>query len=428
MHLNWLIIVVLLTSCHSYDVHDHYDKSELLERIKISDEGTERLRLEAESKSLSEKATYFESKILKEIHPKYKFVPKHYYSDRKDQLRTDMTSHLLAALAFKYGVTKSSQDLKLIEDMVDTFIAADKTNGYDGFLPYKVMVKDGSLVATDNETHENIYVQLFFAYVIILRNVEDENVLQKVKSHSETILKHFAKQDFVLYTHEGEEADYSDLSLTRYSLYKNRKLSLLSLLDYGLLVLDDGSLKTKLLMTRKEAEDLGYEETVLSLHTAFLNREFPTHSSSWLNFLKIYNGWHSSGNEIYKKAFMSLYENYEDERNPFLELMKASLFDSSIHESVESILSSFPLTLTSREVINSPSFKDAEFGNYVKIKRHRETQEILPVYQRPLNNFLWKRNPMIVDGNFESSGQTTYSGIDFLQAYWFMRFLRFSTN
>ncbi|MCM8532216.1 MAG: hypothetical protein NE330_13730, partial [Lentisphaeraceae bacterium] len=341
MHFNWLIIVVLFTSCHSYDVHDHYSEDELSERVILSDTGTEKLRLEAESKSLLEKATYFESKILKEIHPKYKFVPKHYYSDRKDQLRTDMSSHMLAALAFKYGVTKSAQDLKLIEQMIDTFIAADETNGYDGFLPYKVTVKDGKLVATDNETHENIYVQLFFAYVIILKNVDDKSVLVKVKSHSKTILKYFAKHDFVLYTHEGKEADYSDLSLTRYSLYKNRKLSLLSLLDYGLLVLDEGPLKTKLLETRKKAEGLGYEDTILSLHTAFLNREFPTHSSSWLNFLKIYNGWHSSGNEIYQKAFMSLYKNYEDERNPFLELMKASLFESSIHESVESVLSSF---------------------------------------------------------------------------------------
>lgn len=420
-------LFLVFLGCRTFEATDFYNESELTARAEATQDYITQVKSKVLSMPLDEKAALFEKRILDRFHPIYKLVERQYSSKKANYVRTDVTCHFLAALACKYGVLKQEKDKRLIEQIIDTFLAADTANGFDGFLPYKVRIVGDKLEVVSNETHENVYVQLFFAYVTIMKYVDDIQIKNKIQRHSELILNHFANHNFVLVDDLGNTVDYSDLSPTSFTILHNRQLSLLSLLDVGLFMAENKQLLEKLQQTREQIIAMGYESSVLDLHTKLFNLEFPTHSSSWLNFLKIYNGWQASGQSIYTRAYQELYREYEDEKNPFFTLIGQSLLSQPsprLLGEVKALLKTFPLDVTNREMINSgdPKLKILS-GNYVKLKRHFESELPLPIYRRPLNNYLWKRNQMIVDENFKSTGQVTFSGIDFLQAYWLMRVL-----
>ena len=204
---------------------------------------------------------------------------------------------------------------------------------------------------------------------------------------------------------------------------------MLALIDSLQSIVEDPTTQNQLKVTEDLIYQKGYPEDILDLTFNFVRLEFPTHSSSWLNILKIYNGCLSSGKDMYKKAFTQLMQNYQDEHNPFFELIGHAISGESPSPEIKKILKTFPKTLTNQEVINTQSYQGKIIcGDYVKLKGTYESLEPLPIYQRPLNNYLWKRNQMTLDGNFKSSGDKAFTGIDFLQAYWMMRALEKNNN
>jgi len=401
--------------------------------VKRSHRHTEHLREQAASYNLEEKALYFERTLLENLHPEIKLSPLVFSKGKPGVLRMDMSALMLAMLATKYHVLQKDEDKALISKIIDNIITADVTNGYDGFVPFKFKVKNDTLEVVSNNTHANIYVQLFFAYYQVLFYVDDENIQKQVKQHLRLILWHFIQKNYVLYDHDGGKAKYSDLSPRSLTIHHNRQLSLLSLLDFGLFALDrhpntDRVLVAKMISTRKQIIDLGYGDSISNLHLQFMGIELPTHSSTWLNFLKIYTGSGSSNDPLYKRAYRSLYHHYADERNPWFELIGLCVMKPSPDEvaktvaRIKSILATYPLDLTDHEVINSKNANIIKADSYhIKLKRIIETVEPLPIYQRPLNHYEWKTNQMRLDGNFHSKGQRRYTGIDYMQLYWLMR-------
>ena len=420
---------MLLSSCSFYGVDDYYDPSELHTVVKNSQETIQLRKQQAENFTLEQKAEIFETRLKKTFHQKYIFIPKLFDENPNPPLRIDTTALLLSALAFKYSVTQNEQDKNLISKMVDSLISADEANGFDGFLPYKVRIKNDTIVPIDNKTRENVYAQLFFAYTSILNYVSCPEIHEKVIQHSRFIITHFAKHDFKLINHEGKESPHADLSPTQFSILNNRKLSLLYILDLGLKFCEDKVILNKLQQTRERAVSYGYLDEILELHTVFLNLEFPTQSSSWLNMLKIYNGWSASQNNVYKMAYDRLILRYADEDNLFFELIGHAIHQRKPSSKIARLLATFPLDLSNKEIINSlnPAIKNVR-GNYVKLKGQYESTTVLPFYQRPLNNYLWKRNQMHLDGNIKSNGLLNFTGVDYLQVYWMMRALEKQFN
>ncbi|MCH2206225.1 MAG: hypothetical protein MK132_10190 [Lentisphaerales bacterium] len=420
--------LLLLTSCSFYEVSDYYSEEEIHQRAILSSKHTEALKMEAEKYTLEEKALHFEKILTQSMHPKLKFLPKIIHPDQKNSLRIDTTLLFLSALAFKYGVTQNEKDKLLIEQIIDAMWSADESNGLDGYLPYKIAIHNDQIKILTNETHENVYAQFFFAYLNILKYVDDTVIKQKIKKHTTLIAAHFLKDNFTLHDNLGAEVPYSDLSPSS-SSFNNRRLSLLALIDSLQSIVEDPTTQNQLKVTEDLIYQKGYPEDILDLTFNFVRLEFPTHSSSWLNILKIYNGCLSSGKDMYKKAFTQLMQNYQDEHNPFFELIGHAISGESPSPEIKKILKTFPKTLTNQEVINTQSYQGKIIcGDYVKLKGTYESLEPLPIYQRPLNNYLWKRNQMTLDGNFKSSGDKAFTGIDFLQAYWMMRALEKNNN
>lgn len=420
-----LYLIILLTSCSVYEVGDHYEKDELKEAVKKSYEVIESRKREAEKFTLEQKAEIFENRLKETFHEKYILIPKLFDGSPKPPLRIDTTALLLSSLAFKFYITQDNEDKKLISKMVDSLIAADKANGLDGFIPYKVQIEKDKILVIDNKTRENVYAQLFFPYSTILKYVSCPETHEKVLKHSRLIINHFAKHDFKLINHEGQESPHGDLSPTQFSILNNRKLSLLYILDIGLKICEDKEVLNKLNEAKERAIRYGYLDEAQELHTSIFNLEFPTQSSSWLNMLKIYNGWYASQNEIYLKAYDRLIEKYKDEENPFFELIGCAINQQKPSPKIEQLLMTFPIDLSNKEIINSLNPKiEKKLGNYVKLKAQYESVNVLPFYQRPLNNYLWKRNQMHLDGNLKSNSLQNFTGVDFLQAYWMMRALQ----
>ena len=422
-------ICLLSTACSTSTVEDFYSEEEIIIAVDHWQLQQTRLQTQAESTSLREKAAHFEKLLYQNMHHKIKLIPKVYMAGKPGPLRLDMSALLLATLACKYHVLKDPADKQLINSLVDNIISADAANGYDGFLPYKVRIVKGHLEVVTNETHANVYAQLFFAYYNVIYFVKDKGISEKIRRHLRLIIWHFVSHNFVLYDQRGKEAKYSDLSPSRWAVLHNRQLSLLSLLDFALFALDKGEdhfLLQEISATRTRVIDMGYGLAIQNLHYSFLGIELPTHSSSWLNFLKMYTGSSSSKDPIYAQAYHSLNRHYDDEQNPFFQLIGLYITpQGNLEEKLACIrktLATFPLDLNRQTVINSRDENIIQVqGNYVKLQRIMEASTALPMYRRALNSYEWKRNQKRLDGNFMSSGNIRFSGIDYLQVYWMLR-------
>ena len=431
----YISILWFFCGCSTSSVDNFYNRDEMVAVLEKSDHHRSRLRQQAELYTLEEKALYFERTLLAGLHSKIKLVPQVITSDTQAVLRLDMSALLLGMLATKYHVLNNAEDKALIKTILDNIITSDVINGYDGFIPFKVKIINDTLEVVSNKTHANVYVQLFFSYYQVLFYVDDESIQKQVKQHLRLILWHFIQRNYVLFDQEGLQAKYSDLSPRSLTVHHNRQLSLLSLLDFGLYALDcypnvDQMLVDTMIYTRKQIMHLGYTNTVCDLHWQFMGVELPTHSSSWLNFLKIYTGSCSSSDPLYKRAYQSLYEHYADEHNPWFELIGLYVLKPSADEAkqtvsrIKKVLATYPIDLTDHEVINSKSITTIRaHSNYIKLQRIIEAAEPLPIYQRPLNSYEWKSNQMRLDGNFHSKGQRRYTGIDYMQLYWLLRAL-----
>ena len=166
-------------------------------------------------------------------------------------------------------------------------------------------------------------------------------------------------------------------------------------------------------------------------------------SSHWLNMMKLYilvKATHASQpiykidskktteslnqaqrHHNYEIMFKKLYNQLKDSENTLFTLLYGDLFSLSTKELdiVISDLQNFPLSLNDHEIINSSrgDINLKRFPKITKTKRYTENTNPLPIYDRPLVYFEWKRNQHRVDGNFLLKGNVEYAGLDFLIAY-----------
>ena len=162
-----MLISFCMFSCRTYEASDFYNDEEINEQIDLSAKESLRLEKQAKSHSLLAKAAHFEKAILGRMHADYKLAARSYTSKPATYIRTDMTAQFLSAMAYKYSVLKQEEDRLLIHQIIDTYLAVDKANGFDGFIPYKVAFEGEEIKIVSNETHENVYVQLFHAYFLV---------------------------------------------------------------------------------------------------------------------------------------------------------------------------------------------------------------------------------------------------------------------
>jgi len=422
-----ILLIFLLSSCETKSVYKHHGSSSIEANFLKSQQVLSNRKALLNETTLDQKADLFEKYILKRMHPKYMLAPKLYIEGKPGKLRMDMTALFLSALAYKFACSKAPQDKLKIIKSIESIIEADRSNGLDGFIPYQMTIKNDKIQSFRNDTHINVYTQLLFAYIPLLKLSNDEDIKNKVLEHLDLIIKHLQRTNFQLVDHLGKEIEYSDLSPSRFTLQTNRQQLLLVFVDLALKY----KLGKNIQKTRSLIKDYGYENDIQSMHFKFLNLEFPTHSSSWLNLMNSYIGYHIDNAEYFKNAYLSLYHHYEDEKNLLFILMLESMqADKENLIQAEKILNEFPANPTNHEVINSLDenldiIKNAPF---VKLKRELEVKEPLPIYKRPMRSFEWKLNQMRVDGNFKSKGQFTYTGIDYLIAYWMLKWLQKDMN
>lgn len=428
MKIFLLTILMISVACTSIDVDDYYTPEEISKRLLQSEKVIAMRQQRLEGVSLHYKALFFEEKLTGAMSSKWKFCPKVFLKNKVDVFRMDMTALFLASMAFKFAVTKEEIDKTLILNILDSIYAADTLNKLDGFLPYKVSVKRGELKIISNETHINVYTQLFFAYISLLEMNKDSQIRQRVLRHLKLVINHLQANDFKLVDQEGQEAEYSDISPSFFAMNGSRKCALMALLDAGLNYFPDEGFSEKLKSARTQISDYGYEEDIQSLHFKVFNLELPTHSSSWLNMLSFYNGFRTTEAEHYVTAYKNLLARYADEQNVFFLLIGQLIHEGrnkAVLEGLKQKLEDFPVNPANSEIVfdDNKGIALSEKAVYVKNIKRLEALSPLPFYRRPLKSFEWKQNQMRVDGNFTNSGNQEYTGIDYLLAYWMLIFI-----
>ena len=418
-----ILLSFFFSACQVIDPVDQYEAKQLKSEQDQFLERQVRLKKEAESHGLEEKAAYFETNIKQRLPAGLAMIPKIYSESGVQELRVDLNCHLLAAMAFKYDVTRDEKDLEFIKKLFNSFIQVDAANGMDGYLPVKVKYDDERTQILNNECHENVYVQLFFAYQIVYDKVPQ--LREEIRQHLEVIFRHFMKNNFTLHDQHDQEVPYSDLSPNAWQIYNNRRLSMISMIDLGRRCFG-GELRAELELIYLQLLKLSYPYFVQRQTYRSFGLEFPTHSSSWLNYLKTYNGYNASGSSFYKKTFQNLEKFYRGQNNPFSQLIgvKMELYDLEyVSVVVKQSLESFPLDLRQLPTFGSMN-RDHKLGRYVKLKAQNESRDFVPVYARPLESIEWKHNQLRLDGNFNSQGTKTFTGVDYLIVYWMWQSLK----
>ena len=397
----------------------------LSERIDRSRKLVERRRKEALLITLKEKAEILKTRLYANFLADHSLLVKYKRDELPTQGHFEYTTDLLATLAFEYGTTKDPtvklQALRVIMGLIEM----DRSNGtLDGFIPYIVKVENEKLVVVRNDAHSNVYAQLMFSYSAILNVFDDSILTDLVKSHIQLVVYYFLKTDMILKDLEGNKIEHSNLN----SKSGSRKLDAMIILETGLAVMDPSSILYKMTKTQYDKfVKKGYKKSGMKLHIRILIWEIPSHSTDWLNFTRLYSLVQTTDSGAYKKTVKRLYKSQRKECNPFFDVVYMSClkdYDLELKKRVKKFLLSFPLNLDQSEIINSRN-KEVKLrwipvltkGKYVA-----EVKKPLLIYQRPLSNFLWKRNPYQVDDNFNCDDSLKYSGIDYLLAYWMCRY------
>ncbi len=423
--------IILMAGCRTVSVHDHHTPASLESAVHASHSVVIRRRRQAASMSLADKAAYFEQRVVRKMPPGVALVPRSYAPSPGTLGHLEMSAHLLSALAFKYAVTKEPQTAELAARMVAGIIAMDRADGFDGYVPRVVVVRRKGLKTAAVTTHANAYVQLFFAYLVAYDLIGIERLRTLVRTHLRAIAKHLLQHDFVLQNGAGETMPFSDMSPGGWRLQRSQRLRLLVFLDvFAHCLPADDAVGQEVLRYRKEVlRKYDYERTIQRLQVSPLGMKWPTASSDWLNLMGLYCGIRTTGAAYCRTAFETLFRGCANQRNPFFSLLYLTAAKPKRTEAAELeadavwYLSTFPLELDDREIINSVDGGIiCRPGPYVKLRRVQESIAPLPVYRRPLTSYEWKRNQLRVDGNFGRRGEVSFTGVDFLQAYWLLRY------
>jgi len=372
-----------LTGCATLDLSE-------LEKIESRRIIAER-KIEAESHTLEEKAQIFEDRCKDFMKPGTALLPKH----RGGEGDLEATLQLLAALSFKYRVNPNPEEYKLANNIVKAIIDLDESNGLDGYVS-----KNHS---NTGDTKRNLYSQLFFAY-ISAHDAFGGAIGKKIRDHTELIADYVNCNGLVLRNPKGGTVEFSDLKPSKYNLSRSLCLDTLVFIEACNYLGAD-------LEWMEKCVKANYLDRINTLHLNLGVFQLPTHSTDWLNFLRLHTLIEASGSPEYKLALKRLFKSQKKENNPLFNAIYQYHFpESSLQPVIEQYLNSFPLN--SGVVCNVDAPRKL-FPPITKNHCRAETKEPEPIFSRPLEWYEWKRNPYRVCGRKTAA----FSGVDFLIAH-----------
>lgn len=330
----------------------------------------------------------------------------------------DETVFYLFYLTELLRLDHSPEIQKSIAKVVDDIILMDKLNGFDGYLPRSVTYVNGEMQIVPDEIHSNSYSLIMFGYYSAFMATDDDVIKAKIANHVAVIAKYYLDNDLVLRDDKGQEVRVSNLNKRHLS----RELDALVIFEIAGLLTRDQELKD---LFKAKAEDLkkrGYIKNNKILHLSIFNFQIPSHSSSWLNLVRLYALAKATDEEIYKHNFMKLYQILAVNQNPFFDALYMDLLNEIDVEKlnrIEYFLQTFPIELDNREIVSSykGDTKLRPFPRITKNYIEAEPYDALPIYRRPLKYFEWKENQLRIDGNWHNKKTMRFSGIDYLVLY-----------
>jgi hypothetical protein len=400
----------------------------------------ETLRSEARGVSLEGKARVLAGRIeeTERAHPTW-LLPLRYRAGEPVRVgEIETTCHYLAALAFEYRVTRNPALAARARLVVADIMRMDAANGRDGYLPKEVRVRGGALEVHDDETHANVYAQLFFAYTCAFRYFEDASLRALIREHVDLVVGRLLETGFVVRNAAGEQQPQGDLTPKRFRFKRGRCLGGLLICDAGIMILGDvGAHRERVAALSEQRrvflEEYRYDDQIQRLHFKLGPVQWPSPSSVWLNFQKLYALHLVDARAPYRRALARQWASEKGELNPLQTIMALEwLVDVPaeerrlLEEVIEYYLETFPLTHSYREMSSrdNPAVRLRSPARYVKLRRQREATVPLPVFMRPLRGHEWKRRQARVEGHVEGNSAVHAPGTDYLLAYWMYRSYR----
>ena len=418
--INFVILLILVCSCSNKYELNFKDKQDIL-RVAKSEELIEERQVQAGGYSLDDKynliKTRFEDKFF--LKPSNN-VLRYYFKDYDQQIavidETVFYLFYLANMALAFDDDRFQIELsKTVDDIIQT----DHLNGYDGFLPRSVILNDDEkgLDIYPDEIHSNSYSLLMFGYYFAYNASTNEETKALIVNHIETIASYYLKNDLALIDNEGKEIEVSNLNTRHLS----RELDALVIFETAAKLASSTDSRKIFKAKVNQLKDKGYIKWNKFVRFQFLNFTIPSHSSNWLNLIRLYSLSKITDEQIYYHNFKKLYNKLEKEKNPFFDALYLEVFgesDLSKKANIEYYLNTFPIELDNSEVISSYNNKNLKLFPMI-VKNHQKAEVVnpLPIYQRPLVYFEWKSNQQRIDGNWGQKGNVLFSGLDFLVLY-----------
>ena len=417
----FLIIIILISSSCIYTPKIPEIKNQnLTERLKESDKYRQQRRLEANLLTLAEKEYYLLYKFQQNFIIYDEFLVKryHYKDNSKVSAHIDESALYLAYLANRVTTLQESKYYeKAAMKIIEGIYYLDSLNKLDGYLPRYVELQNNRFVIGDETIRTNSYAILFFAYYQAYKNFNNPQIKHLIKNYVELIIKHYLKNNLDLYTNKGVYIKYSSLK----SKLLSHQLSALLIFEVANIISTDKKLKKQIQQKLKLFINKGYKKKNKLMNIGIGSWQLSSHSSNWLNMLKLYILVIATNDEIYKTNFKKLYHILAEEDNVFFTLLYADIFPISPikKRKIINTLSSYPITLNNQEIINSKraGVKLDRFPKIIKNKRHTEGKSSLAIFDRPAVYFEWKNNQHRLDANFGATGNIEFSGLDFILAY-----------
>ena len=405
---------------------------------------------EALNHSLKEKADIIEQRLQAQfIDPETQLPHEYFRKGTQGPLHLELATTYLSALAYQYAVTKDETILNRIITVIQGIIIFDKINGYDGYLPTlikktkshseishtdsmqapeaRVSVPEYTYTIQRNQTHINAYTQILYAYTLADQLTQSPKVHHLVQSHIQTIFAHLLKTNLVLYNQHGERMPYSDIKIAKSTWNPSDKVDGLVFTAVGVQYLppnDPNYNKINTLKKKAHKQYRGIGPLVFDIDGFII----PTPGTTWLNLLALDTLQRTDPSEVNRERIIKLSSYYDEEQNPIFDLMRAKYDNENTEKLLQRVherLAQYPLTLDAAPMPNSHRTDiPIDTETYIKFRAHPQTTPPLPLYEIASNNYLWKRNLKKLDTGHNSEYQ--YTGIDYLEAYWFLRWLESS--